>query len=104
MPSTSSETRAAAVASRSDDSGALMPFMWNTMATKGQIFGDLNASSESRLTNGLWFSYPGYNEMFAGRADPKIDTNDKIPNPNVTVLEWLHRRPVFEGRVAAFGS
>ena len=42
--------------------------------------------------------------MFAGRADPKIDSNNKIPNPNVTVLEWLNRRPGFEGRVAAFGS
>ena len=83
---------------------ALMPFMWNTIAAQGQIFGDHNAASDSRLTNGLWFSYPGYNEMFAGRADPKIDTNNKVPNPNVTVLEWLNRRPGFEGRVAAFGS
>lgn len=83
---------------------ALMPFMWNTIAERGQIFGDRGAGSESRLTNGVWFSYPGYNEMFAGRADPRIDSNDKIPNPNVTVLEWLNRRAGFEGRVAAFGS
>jgi hypothetical protein len=83
---------------------ALMPFIWNTMAARGQIFGDPASGSESRLTNGLWFSYPGYNEMFAGRADPKIDSNDQIPNPNTTVLEWLNRRPGFEGRVAAFGS
>ena len=83
---------------------ALMPFIWNTIAARGQIFGDQNAGSDSRVTNGLWFSYPGYNEMFAGRADPKVDSNDKIPNPNVTVLEWLNRRPGFEGRVAAFGS
>lgn len=83
---------------------ALMPFMWNTIAARGQIFGDPAAGSESRLTNGVWFSYPSYNEMFAGRADPRIDSNNKIPNPNVTVLEWLNRRPGFEGRVAAFGS
>jgi hypothetical protein len=36
--------------------------------------------------------------------DPRIDSNDKIPNPNVTVLEWLNRRSSFAGRVAAFGS
>lgn len=83
---------------------ALMPFMWNTIAARGQIFGDHAAGSESRLTNGVWFSYPSYNEMFAGRADSRIDSNNKIPNPNVTVLEWLNRRPGFEGRVAAFGS
>jgi hypothetical protein len=83
---------------------ALMPFIWNTMAARGQIFGDPASGSESRLTNGLWFSYPGYNEMLAGRADPRIDSNNQIPNPNTTVLEWLNRRPGFEGRVAAFGS
>jgi len=83
---------------------ALMPFVWSTMAVRGQIFGDAAAGSDARLTNGLWFSYPGYSEMFAGVADPRIDSNDKIPNPNVTVLEWLNARPGFTGRVAAFGS
>ena len=81
-----------------------MPFTWGTIATKGQIFGDPSKGSRARLTNGLWFSYPGYNEMFSGVADPRIDSNDKVPNPNVTVLEWLNSRPGFEGRVAAFGS
>lgn len=75
----------------------LMPFMWNVIAKQGQIF-------NARVTNGLWFSYPGYNELFSGAADPRIDSNGKIPNPNVTVLEWLHARPAFKGRVAAFGS
>lgn len=82
----------------------LMPFMWNTIATKGQIFGDPSKASRAHLTNGLWFSYPGYNEMLSGVADPRIDSNDKVPNPNVTVLEWLSGRPGFESRVAAFGS
>lgn len=82
----------------------LMPFMWKTIAAQGQIFGDAAAGSEARVTNGLWFSYPGYNEIFAGQADPRIDSNNKIPNPNVTVLEWLNGRPGFEGRVAAFAS
>jgi hypothetical protein len=82
----------------------LMPFMWSTMAREGQIFGDASAGSTSRLTNGLWFSYPGYNEMFAGRSDPRVDSNNKVPNPNVTVFEWLNKRPGFEGRVAAFGA
>jgi len=83
---------------------ALMPFMWSTIAREGQVFGDATIGSTSRLTNGLWFSYPGYSEMFAGRADPRIDSNDKVPNPNVTVFEWLNGRAGFEGRVAAFGS
>ena len=82
----------------------LMPFMWKTIAAKGQILGDPSKGSRVHLTNGLWFSYPGYNEMFAGAADPRVDSNDKVPNPNVTVLEWLNGRPAFKGRVAAFGS
>jgi hypothetical protein len=82
----------------------LLPFVWNTIAAKGQIFGDPDAGSVSRVTNGLWFSYPGYSELLSGVADPRIDSNDKVANPNVTVLEWLNRRPGFEGRVAAFGS
>ena len=83
---------------------ALMPFMWGTIATQGQIFGDPSKASRAHLTNGLWFSYPGYNEMLSGAADPRVDSNDKVPNPNVTVLEWLNSRPGFQGRVAAFGS
>src|SRR5688500_11474293 len=87
-----------------DRRSLLMPFVWTTVAKQGQIFGDPSADSVSRLTNGLWFSYPGYSEMFVGAADSKIDSNDKVPNPNVTVLEWLNSRPGFDGRVAAFGS
>jgi hypothetical protein len=83
---------------------ALMPFFWSTIATKGQVFGDPSANSVARVTNGLWFSYPGYSEMMTGHADPRVDSNDKVPNPNINVLEWLNRLPAFKGRVAVFGS
>jgi len=83
---------------------ALMPFVWSTIAAKGQIVGDQEKGSSVRLTNGLWFSYPGYNEMLSGAADARVDSNDKVPNPNVTVFEWLGGRPGFQHRVAAFGS
>ncbi len=82
----------------------LMPFTWNVIAKQGQVFGDPSRKSRSHLTNGLWFSYPGYNELLSGLADPRVDSNRKVPNPNVTVLEWLNGRPGFEGRVFAFGS
>ena len=38
------------------------------------------------MTNGKKCSYPGYNEIFTGAPDPRIDSNDKKPNPNVTVF------------------
>ncbi len=83
---------------------AVMPFFWTTVATRGQVFGDATREGAAAVTNGLWFSYPGYNEMLGGHADSRIDSNDKIANPNVTVLEWLNGRPSFAGRVFAFGS
>lgn len=82
----------------------LMPFLWTTIKKQGQIFGDASRGSTARLTNGLRFSYPGYNEMLTGFPDPRVDSNDRNWNPNVTVLEWLHKRPGFSGRVAAFAS
>ncbi len=89
---------------QTDRRTTLMPFVWKTVAVKGQIFGDPSAGSSAGVTNGLWFSYPGYSEMLAGVADPRIDSNNKVPNPNITVLEWLQTRPGFANRVAAFGS
>jgi hypothetical protein len=83
---------------------ALLPFFWETIAREGQILGDPSRESIVRVTNGLLFSYPGYNELLTGVVDPRIDSNAKKTNPNVNVLEWLNQRPGFEGRVAAFGS
>jgi len=82
----------------------VMPFLWETIARQGWLLGDSAAGSPVRITNGKWFSYPGYNELLTGAPDPRIDSNDKIPNPNISVLEWINRQPGFEGQVAAFGS
>jgi hypothetical protein len=82
----------------------LMPFLWSVVAKQGQVFGDPTAGSEARVTNGLAFSYPGYNEMLAGFPDARITTNGRNYNANVTVLEWLNGLPRFKGRVAAFSS
>jgi hypothetical protein len=83
---------------------ALMPFLWSVMATQGQVFGNRDLGSDSHVTNGLNFSYPGYSETLTGFADPRVHSNDNIPNPNVTVFEWLNARPEFTGKVAAFGA
>lgn len=83
---------------------ALMPWFWNTVAKQGQVFGSPDHNSSALVTNGKNFSYPGYNEILAGYADPRIDSNDKRYNPNVTVLEFLNARPRFAGRVSAVTS
>lgn len=79
----------------------LMPFLWSEVATRGQLIGNRDRGSAMRVTNVEWFSYPGYNEILCGFPDPLITSNAPIPNRNVTVLEWLHGRPGFQGRVAA---
>ncbi|MEX2113487.1 MAG: alkaline phosphatase family protein [Pirellulales bacterium] len=82
---------------------ALMPFFWSVMAKQGQVYGNQAKGSMAKVTNGLNFSYPGYNEILCGFADPRIDSNDKNPNHNVTVFEWLNRKPGYGGKVVAFG-
>jgi hypothetical protein len=83
---------------------ALMPFLWTVMAKQGQVWGNREKGSDALVTNGLNFSYPGYNETLTGFADPRIHSNDKLLNPNTTVFEWLHQKPAFHEKVAAFGA
>lgn len=82
----------------------LLPFFWKEVGRKGQIWGNRALGSSARVTNGKNFSYPGYSETFCGFADNRIDSNDKKPNPNVNVLEWLAGVPEFRGRISAFTS
>jgi Type I phosphodiesterase / nucleotide pyrophosphatase len=83
---------------------ALFPFLWSTVVKQGQIFGNQTKCSVAHVTNGMAFSYPGYNEMIAGHPDPKIDSNEFGPNPNVNVFEWLNHMPEFHGKVAVYGT
>ena len=82
----------------------LMPFLWSTMVSKGQIFGNRTLGSKVDNANPYWFSYPGYSEIFTGYADTNINSNSFPPNPNVTVLEFFNKQPKLKGKVAAFGA
>ena len=83
---------------------ALFPFLWGVVAKQGQLFGNQTKGSVARVTNGKAFSYPGYNEMLTGFPDPKIDSNEFVPNPNVTVFEWLNKQAELQGKLAVFGT
>ncbi len=83
---------------------ALLPFIWGTVAKQGTIYGNASAGSVARITNTYKFSYPGYNELFTGVFDPRIDSNGYPPNPNETVFEWLAAKPAFTGKVAAVAT
>jgi hypothetical protein len=82
----------------------LLPFIWSEASRRGQIFGNQTKGSIVSVSNGKKFSYPGYNEILTGHGDPRIDSNDKKPNPNETVFEWLNTRPSLRGRVSVFGT
>ena len=82
----------------------LMPFLWGQVAREGQVFGNAARGSPAKVTNLRRCSYPGYNEMLTGFADPRILNNEHPANPNVTVFEWLSRQPGLEGQVQAFAT
>jgi len=83
----------------------LMPFFWSTIAKQGQLYGNRAFDNKVNCTNNMWFSYPGYNEILTGFSDDnRINSNDKIDNPNTTLLEFVNKQPAYKGKVAAFGS
>lgn len=84
---------------------SLLPFLWEKCeSANGWIVGDPEGESSVTVTNGRYFSYPGYSELLCGRADPRINSNDKKYNDNVTVLEWLNQKPEFKDKIAVYGS
>jgi hypothetical protein len=82
----------------------LFPFLWNTVANKGQIYGDRLQGSEVNNANPYKFSYPGYNEIFTGYPDLAVNSNDKILNKNTNVLEFINKQPGYQGKVAVFST
>src|SRR6267154_2726706 len=67
----------------------LMPFFWSILANGGQLYGDRDLGNCDEVANKYHFSYPGYNEIFTGFPDERMNTNNPVPNPNQNVLEYL---------------
>ncbi|MFI5153454.1 MAG: alkaline phosphatase family protein [Chitinophagales bacterium] len=82
----------------------LFPFFWNTISNHGQLYGDRDMGSNVNNANPYKFSYPGYNEIFTGYPDTLVNSNDKIPNKNKNVLEFINRQKGYEGKVATFST
>ena len=57
-----------------------------------------------RVANPYHFSYPGYNEIFTGFPDVRMNTNDPITNPNQNLLEFISKQKGYEHKVAVFSS
>ena len=82
----------------------LMPFFWNVLASKGQVYGNRLFDNKVNVSNFYSLSYPGYNEMFTGNTDIAIASNAKRKNPNVNVLEYLNGKKEFNDKIVAFTS
>ena len=82
----------------------LMPFVWNHIAKKGQIYGNRDLGNLVNVKNKYWFSEPGRSEIFCGYYDSLINSNDKINNPNENVLEFINKQKGYKGKVVTFAS
>lgn len=82
----------------------LMPFVWNTIANEGQLYGNRKFGNLVNVQNTYWFSYPGRAETFTGYFDNAINSNDYPNNPNTNVLEFINKQPAFHGKIAIFSS
>ncbi|RLV59154.1 phosphoglyceromutase [Parashewanella curva] len=81
----------------------LMPFLWQTIAEQGVIIGNRNKGSVMSVSNRWNFSYPGYSEIFTGVTNPKLNSNAKVNNPEISFLEWLQNHRNYKN-VAVFGG
>ncbi len=82
----------------------LFPFLWTTVESEGQLYGNRTKSCEVNNANKYKFSYPGYNEIFTGYPDTAVNSNDKIKNKNVNALEFINQQKKYTGKVAAFST
>lgn len=82
----------------------LFPFLWSEVESKGQLYGNRAYKNFVNVANPYWFSYPGYNEIFTGYPDDSVNTNNKVWNNNVNVLEYINQQKKYKGKVAAFST
>ncbi len=82
----------------------LLPFITQTMGTKGLLFGNRFKENKVDVANPHWFSYPGYNEIFTGYPDSAINSNNYPPNPHENVLAFLQNQKAYQNKVIAFGA
>ena len=85
----------------------LWPFFWgNLIKGQGAIIGDRANDHTVKLSNQRRVSYPGYSEILTGRSnDEVIQGNQRIVNPNPTILEFLKAELNLQAsQVACFAS
>ena len=68
----------------------LLPFLWGQVAQHRQLYGNRAYGNKVEVTNPYRISSPGYSELFCGYADPDLNSNALVNNPNIKLLEFLN--------------
>lgn len=80
----------------------LTPFIWETVAKEGQIYGNRNYGNNVNVSNPYWLSYPGYNEIFTGKVNLNIKDNKYGLNSGKNILSYVAEHVGFgKDKVAA---
>jgi hypothetical protein len=82
----------------------LLPFLWNMVGVRGQVYGNRKKGNHVNVANPYGLSYPGYSELLTGKVDLSIYNNSKTVNNNPNLLDRLNNDIAYEGKVAAFTS
>lgn len=82
----------------------LMPFLWSTIAARGQLHGNRGYKNKVNVSNPYKISYPGYNEILTGYADPFLAKNTAVNNKNENLLEFFNKQDPYRNSVVAFSS
>ncbi|BDD01190.1 sulfatase-like hydrolase/transferase [Persicobacter psychrovividus] len=89
---------------RVESRAKIFPWVWSTAVQQGQLYGNRDRNAFCSVTNPYAISYPGYSEMITGYGDPRVDSNAKVDNPNISVFEVVNKTKKFKNKVAVFGS
>jgi hypothetical protein len=82
----------------------LFPFIWQTIARSGQVYGNRWQQSSVNVRNPYHFTYPGFSEMLTGHVNHDISSNRLVINKSENVLEAISRQKGFDGKVALFAT
>lgn len=82
----------------------VLPFVWNTVEKQGQLYGNGVYGNTVKCVNPYRASFPGYSEMFTGKADMRMHSKRRKENPNRNILEALEATAAFDDKVAVFSS
>lgn len=82
----------------------LMPFFTQFINQQGILIGDFSQAESVTLANNYYFSYPGYLEIYSGKVDDSIVSNEKLETNTPNILELLQNKYEYRNNIGVFAS